>query len=430
MTTAAATKKNWSVMVYLAGDNNLDGAGVVDLNEMKRVGSTDRLNVLAQFDRAGAKGETARYCLQKGTPLAKDVKQKLGETNMGDPKVLEDFVTWGVKNYPAEHYLLVLWNHGAGWDDANLYEGDVFSGATPPVARKSQPILTRGTVAKGAKVLSFGSVRAGLARTRRALFRTTVENAVRLRGIGFDDQAQDFLDNVELKRVLAKIKGKLKRKIDILGMDACLMSMVEVAYQVRDSADYTVGSEETEPGEGWPYDRILRVLAAKPSMTPEQFSKTIVTEYLASYRSSDNVTQSAMRLASLKALTGAVDGLSKALTGALTNSTLRSALLTVRAQVQEYSRPYDDYCDLLDLCARLEKNLADDTVRTACAGVKQAAQAAIVAAGSKGSTVGNSQGISIYFPKRKLSPLYKTLDFTKASAWDEFLRGYLASLGN
>ena len=198
----------------------------------------------------------------------------------------------------------------------------------------------------------------------------------------------------------------------------------------RNAADYTVGSEKTEPGEGWPYDRILRVLAAKPSMTPEQLSKTIVTEYLASYRSSDNVTQSAMRLASLKALTGAVDGLSKALTGALTNSTLRSALLTVRAQVQEYSRPYGDYCDLLDLCARLEKNLADDTVRTACGGVKPAAQAAIVAAGYKGPAVDNSQGISIYFPKCKLSPLYKTLDFTKASAWDEFLKGYLASLGN
>jgi hypothetical protein len=153
-----------------------------------------------------------------------------------------------------------------------------------------------------------------------------------------------------------------------------------------------------------------------------------VTAYLASYRSSDNVTQSAVRLAALAPLTGAVDSLSKTLTGALNNSALRSALVSVRAQVQEYSRPYDDYCDLLDLCARLETTLGDDTVRAACAGVKQAAQAAIVAAGYKGPAVDSSQGISIYFPKRKLSPLYGTLDFTKASAWDEFLKGYLASL--
>ena len=143
----------------------------------------------------------------------------------------------------------------------------------------------------------MGQARAGLSRTRRALFNTTVAAAVRQRGIAFDDQAQDFLDNMELKKVMTKIKKRLAQKIDILGMDACLMSMAEVAYQMRDVADYSVGSEESEPGDGWPYDRILKALAANPAMTPEELSKTIVTHYLASYKASDNVTQSAMRLA-------------------------------------------------------------------------------------------------------------------------------------
>ena len=93
--------------------------------------------------------------------------------------------------------------------------------------------------------------------------------AIKERGIAYDDQAQDFLDNIELKKVLANIRKKLKRNIDILGMDACLMSMVEVAYQMRDAVDYSVGSEESEPNEGWPYDRILKALAANPAMTPE-----------------------------------------------------------------------------------------------------------------------------------------------------------------
>lgn len=268
MAAVRNTQRNWTLMVYLAGDNNLDSAGVADLKEMKTVGSTDRIAVLAQFDRAGGRGETVRYCLNSGTPLDKDAVQRLGETNMGDPKVLEDFVTWGVTNYPAEHYLLVLWNHGAGWDDANIYQGDVFSGAAPPVSRKSRPIVTRGAAA-GARVLPLAQARAGIRRTRRALFSTTVEAAVKQRGIAYDDQAQDFLDNIELKRVMTRIKRKLRRKIDILGMDACLMSMAEVAYQLRDVADYSVASEESEPGDGWPYDRILKALAAKPTMTPE-----------------------------------------------------------------------------------------------------------------------------------------------------------------
>lgn len=428
MATKAPTKRNWTIMVYLAGDNNLDSAGVVDIKEMKTVGTTDQIAVLAQFDRAGAKQATIRYCLKQGTPLAKDAVQSLGETNMGDPKVLEDFVTWGVATYPADHYLLVLWNHGAGWDDANLYQGDVFSGAAPPVSRKAEPVATRGA-APGAKALPLAQARAGIRRTRRALFSTTVEAAVKQRAIAFDDQAQDFLDNIELKKVMTAIKKKLTRKIDILGMDACLMSMAEVAYQMRDVADYSVGSEETEPGEGWPYDRILKALAAKPAMTPEELSKTIVTQYLASYKASENVTQSAVKLAGLKPLATAVDGLAKALKGILADAASRTALINARAQVQEYSRPYDDYCDLMDLCDLIAKGVATPAVKTACAAVKDAAATAIVATGFKGPAVDNSRGISIYFPKRKLSPLYKTLDFTKKNAWDEFLVAYLAGLG-
>ena len=232
----------------------------------------------------------------------------------------------------------------------------------------------------------------------------------------------DFLDNVELQRVMTRVKKSLKRPVDILGMDACLMSMVEVAYQMRDVAGYAVGSEETEPGEGWPYDRILRSLAAQPNMTPEELAKEIVKRYIASYGAGENVTQSALRLADLKALTQAVDGLGQALKAALADAPRRSAIMAERARVQEYSRPYDDYCDLLDLCGLLEKNVSDKAVRAACGVVRKAAGAAIVATGTKGPAVARSQGVSIYFPKRTLSPLYKTLDFTKASAWTSSCR--------
>jgi hypothetical protein len=428
MATKATNQRNWTIMVYLAGDNNLDSAGLVDLKEMKTTGTTDKIAVLAQFDRAGAKRSTVRYCLKKGTTLAKDAVEKLGETNTGDPKVLEEFVTWGVTNYPADHYLLVLWNHGAGWDDANIYEGDVFSDAAPPVSRKSQPVATRGA-ASAVKTIPLAQARAGIRNTHRALFSTTVAAAIKQRGIAYDDQAQDFLDNIELKKVMTRIKKSLKHKIDILGMDACLMSMAEVAFQMRDVADYSVGSEESEPGDGWPYDRILQALAGKPEMTPEELSETIVSSYLASYKAGENVTQSAVKLAGIKPLTAAVDGLAKALKNILNEVPSRSALVNARSQVQEYSRPYDDYCDLLDLCDLLDKGISDQAVKTACAAVKEAAAEAIVATGYKGPAVDNSRGLSLYFPKRKLSPLYKTLDFTKKTTWDEFLTAYLAGLG-
>ena len=119
MPTTAA-KKPWTVMVYMAGDNSLDPEGVQDLKEMKKVGSTDKLNIIAQFDRAS--GHTARrYYLRKGGIVTGDAVASLGTVNTGDPKALTDFIQWGVKNYQADHYLLVLWNHGQGWDDTNIY---------------------------------------------------------------------------------------------------------------------------------------------------------------------------------------------------------------------------------------------------------------------------------------------------------------------
>ena len=424
-----AKEKNWTILVYMAGDNNLDAAGVVDLMEMKQVGSTNLMNVIVQFDRQGKDTATKRYQIRKGGTLANDVVASLGETNMGDPNVLEDFVTWGAKNYPAKHYLLVLWNHGAGWDDSNLYEGDVFSDTTPPVSRKKKLLASGRTVARGIKPLPFMQTRAALSHNSRALFRTSVEKAMKSRAIAFDDQAQDFLDNIELKQVMTRIKKGLKRSIDILGMDACLMSMTEVVYQIRDTANYSVASEETEPGEGWPYDRILKALAADPGMTPENFSKLIVTQYIDSYKSGDNVTQSAVRFANLNALTGAISNLGESLLKTIADPSQCVAIMTARAKVQKYSRPYDEYCDLLDLCSLLEISSTDGQVRTACGAVKTSVMDAIVVSGCKGSAVSKSHGLSIYFPKHRLSPLYKTLDFTKASAWDKFLEAYISCLG-
>ncbi len=417
-----ATKPQWTVLVYMAGDNNLDLAGVSDLTEMKKVGSTANVNVLAQFDRAGGRGATKRYLLRKGTSLANDVVQSLGETNCGDPAVLKDFITWGVSRFPAEHYLLVLWNHGAGWDDANLYQGDVFGDAPPPVIRKGKAIAN---VRSRGGPIPLRQVRAALRRTDRALFRTTPIVAARTRGIAYDDDAQDFLDSAELKRVLAGAARTIGRKIDVLGMDACLMSMAEVAYQVRGATNVLVGSQESEPNDGWPYDRVLKALVAKPSMGPAELARTIVQQYLASYRSNEGVTQAAMDLAGMAALAKAVDALGKALTSALTSPGARGAILEARAGAQDYSAPYDDYCDLADVCTKVAQLVHDRAVIDACAGVEDALRGCVLASGAKGEAVAGSHGLSIYFPRRKVSKLYGKLDFVRATAWAGFLSGLL-----
>jgi hypothetical protein len=413
------TEKEWTVMVYLAGDNNLDSAGVIDLKEMKKVGSTEQINVIAQFDREGKGIATNRYYIRKGGTLAKDVVGSLGETNMGNPRVLEDFIKWGIKNYPAEHYLVVVWNHGNGWNDENVYR----------VARNMMKlnIKRRGEVvlpAKGAQKdsVSIRRIRAiGGKKFRHALFHTSIMKAITIRGIAYDDDAQDFLDNIEMKRLLASTKKILKRKIDILGMDACMMSMAEVVYQLRDSVSLTVGSEEVEPGDGWPYDRILAKLAKKPAMTPSELATTIVNEYVASYPANSGVTQSACDLSKAGLLASAVDQLADVLNSHLSDAAVRATVIECRLQTQAYDTP--DYIDLYDFCNLLESKTGFDDIRAACSAVKNMIQrdGVVIRSGYKGKNVKHSNGLSIYFPQKSLSSLYATLDFTKKTSWGKFL---------
>jgi len=428
MARTAQAKKKWTVMVYLAGDNNLDSAGAGDLAEMKTVGSTRDISVVAQFDRSGKNRATNRYFLQKGTRLDEDVVTALGETNTGDPAVLRDFVKWAVTEHPAQRYMLVIWNHGSGWDDSNLYEGDYFSGATPPVVRKGK-VISPGRAPAPIAPVAMGTVRAAFKRGRRSLFGSTVSTLVTSRAIAFDDQAKDFLDNIELKRVLAEIRRMLGRKIDILGFDACLMSMVEVAYQIRDAVALTCGSEEEEAGDGWPYDTILKALAARPSMAPRDLADLVVKNYLASYKPNEGVTFSATDLSAIAPLATAVNGLGAALTRALADPAARGAIVAVRAQVQEYSSPYDQYCDLADLCALLARGVKRPDLKRACDTVRAALDKAVIRAGAKGKRVAHSSGVSIYFPKKTVSSLYATLDFSRRGAWASFIANYTRSLG-
>jgi hypothetical protein len=259
----------WLVLAYLAADNDLEGELLADLAEMERVGSTPGVvEILAQVDRARgqdtSKGNwygTRRYYVTRGSDRRKinsRLLADLGPTNTGDPGVLESFIRFGAQRYPARSTALVLLNHGSGF-------------YVPP------EMLSREEKVPGHDPSSPTARR----RRRRPIFHTTrerlLETAPQSRGIAYDDGAADCLDNQELKRVLATAHRVLGRKVDVVGMDACLMTMIEVAYQLRDHAQVLVGSEETEPGPGWPHAAILGDLTARPSIMRAELGATVVT---------------------------------------------------------------------------------------------------------------------------------------------------------
>jgi len=117
---------------------------------------------------------------------------------------------------------------------------------------------------------------------------------------------------------MGEIKQYIGHNVDIYGSDACLMQMIEVATEMKSSVDYFVGSQETEPGEGWPYAPFFQKWGAAPMSTPAQISVLLSKEYLKAYNGgvygTKSVTFGALDLSKLDAVIDSSSKLAKHLT--------------------------------------------------------------------------------------------------------------------
>jgi hypothetical protein len=369
----------WTVMVYLDADNNLENAGIDDINEMEMVGSTSEVNIVVQVDRVpysvlassnhgydddtsnGNWTTTRRYYITNdlnpdliSSPLIAD----LGELNMGDPQTLVDFANWAAINYPAKKYLLVIWNHGGGFRSLNL-----------------------------AKDIALDDTNGG-----------------------------DKITMPELKEALSMISAQIGKNIDLVGMDACFMAMTEVAYQIKDYADIMVASEEVEPGDGWPYDTILSQLVSNPLMSSEELATDIVDKYIYSYPS-NNVTQSAIDLSYMDTLAGQLSNLALA----VMSDTLTPKNIYINAAY--YSQYYGDpdFIDLYDFCNQLLAYSNSLEVKNIALNIQQTLNYAVIKSGYSGLGVSRSRGLSIYFPYYYYDNFYNYTNFSQDTFWDEML---------
>lgn len=379
VTPPNANIPEWTVMVYLDADNNLESAGIDDINEMEMVGSTPEVNIVVQFDRipysvlaANNQGyfddtsngdwtNTRRYYItQDSDPyqISSDLKSDLGELNMGDPQTLIDFASWAVANYPAKKYLLVIWNHGGGFRSTSL-----------------------------------------------------------TKDIAWDDTSGgDRITMQELEYALSVISTQAGKNIDIVGMDACLMAMTEVAYQIKDYADILVASEENEPADGWPYDTILDQLVVDPTMSSEQLARTIVDTYIDSYPSY-NVTQSAIDLSHMDTLATQLSNLALA----IMSDTLTPKNIYINAAYSsQYYGDYD-FISLYDFSNKVLTYSNSVSVKNIALGIQQTLSSAVLRWGYNGSVVNKYRGLSIYFPYYSYDYYYNNTNFSQDTLWDEML---------
>jgi len=265
----------WTMMIYMCGDNDLERAATADFNEMEAAGgSTDAVHIVTQLSLPGV--GTRRYLVEGDTDfgrIASKTIENLGRTNMADPDTLQDFIVWATEAYPANRYALLIWNHGAGWPGALI-----------------------------------------------------------------DQPAGDELTLPDLTEALngARVAGG-PQFFDLIGFDAGLMAQLETFDAIAPFGEIAVASEEAVPANGWDYTAVLAALRASPAMDGRALAEQITQAYISYYAVNNPhpfVTLSAVRLADIGAVTEALGQLVAELSPGL--SRYLPALSQARAGAEAY----------------------------------------------------------------------------------------------
>jgi hypothetical protein len=380
---------DWLVMLFLGADDDLFQFGQTLLDEATRVGSSNRVAVVAQLDPTTAGDDSLRG------PLFKDRREmrKIGRTN-GDPQAIIDFVDDSKARYEARHRMLMYWDHGNGWENVHVYEN----------------------------VVEATDIR----RSQKHGPHEVPDEPVPTTSLFVND----------LRAVLDE-----KRDIAIVAFDSCLMSMIEVAFQLRDRAQFMVASQHLLPAaRGWPYEALLRALTLNPRMEPEELVRTMVDTFAGSYNGeSDAVTLSGLRLsAEVDRAVGAIDSFSMALLDAIHVSdhgdeAVRDEIVYARLHTQSFGNP--DYIDIVSFCEEIQKRLPKEAKLNRSAELVKVAIARLVVRHTRSgsSSIGHANGVSIYFPHvvprrdedhELIAESYAKLDFanTLYCRWSSFLK--------
>ena len=281
-------------MVYMEANNSLEPFANETFSEMMKVGKTKNLVSVVELD-TGKHHSTQKI---DGMPSGNGVKRVLvrkgsvdsESDDVGDDmttsKGLANFIKFGIKKHPADHYALVLWDHGAGWHGCCEAETPELRG------------MALDTIAKG------------------------IENGIKS---GPD-------------------------KLDVVAFDECLMGELDVANALAPFVKVMVASEELEPGEGMDYDKWLRAIANDESITPDGVGKAIADAYVDHIENQSGnpaFTLSVLELKHIDELTAAAARLAKQLEKASNDSW--EDIGAARAKSDQYGGQQADLFGLIDL---------------------------------------------------------------------------------
>jgi len=368
-TSKADAKGDWTVFVYQAADNDLEGAALGDIVQMTKASGTQ---FIVLNDRApgyseeplGSLGNYTDARLLRVADGEVEVLDQPGEVDMGDPGTLSSFLSGGLEKYRSDHNGLVLWDHGGGW-----------------------------------------------------------------RGVAWDDSSEGpdgKEDNLTLDELSSGIRDGLAGSgvagLDFLGFDACLMATAEVADVMAPYATYLLASEEVEPGTGWDWSTMS--VPTGGIGTPD-LAQAVAKGFTAESEAggTTNSTLSLIDLTKVGAFTDASTALADSMSGEA--SGVAGRIASGRSASIAFGKDPDPTKDdhLVDL-GSLAENLGALPATKDAAGRLAAAVDDLVVFADNGAAVADAKGLSAYFPPTEAlqGAAYEGVATTKS--WGAFLRAY------
>jgi hypothetical protein len=406
-----ATEQRTTLLVYLLGSDLESGgnAGTGNLREMLAAQGSTHTRVLITTGGANKRepgGLVSDWTRVKRFELTGGKLQELadlGPQNMDRGETLQDFLTWGVRTSPAERYMLVLWDHGAGYQG---YGGD-------------------------------------------------------------ENHAEEKMSLPAMAAALKGFQSATGITLDYIGFDACLMATLEVARTIHPYARYLGASQELEPGSGWDWQAVIEAASRQPAPSLPEFGQVVASSFLGKQESereedslvpplNDYATFSIIDLTRVGALLERLDQWAKAvqahyddslksapagpslfwppsfkaalrssppkaLHNSVNNSTAGDASIecwkqVAMARLRTTTFGYDPDAkyelDLMDL-GQFASLLAADSIATGPQTALQQALREAVIVNTTGPRARHASGLSIYFPLRQRSDeqrsLYKAL---------------------
>ena len=371
----------WTVLIYMAADNDLETTAWQDINKMEQIGSTDDVNIVVQWDNGGKYGAKGcrRYYITKNPDdkvgkISSPVMTDLSEVNSADPTHLVDFVEWSMKKYPAEKYALILWNHGAGW---------------------------------------------------RA---PTREERSKVKGICFDEKSGLSMSVEQLHSAFVEINSKYGKKLEFIGMDACLMGMTEVAYNMKDVGNYLTFSESSV--YGFPYHYILGDLTADPSVDGRRLSEIVVERFRQYWNEMGEeyfTTISTVDLSQVENLTLSIDNFAGLIKDRLDEE--KTNLAIAMEETEGIDKIFTDFKDLNLFLNKLEEKTTDQEVESRIHDLQNAIKNTVIYEAHGEQFSPGTAGLTIWLPDRekfeKYNSEYLNLPFSHFTRWDEILEDVL-----